>query len=238
MPEYPQIDKYANLKSPIHNWDVRVKLISILILIFSVVLVDNLKTAFFGFIFALILIIISKIPVNFIFIYLRWISFFIIFLFVILMFTAGLEKASLVSLRAATAFLLIFPMLATARFDTTLKALEKIGIPDKLVQIIQFTYRYIFVFTDEIQMMFRAMKSRGFKAGTNLYTMKTIGTMIGMLFVRSFERSERVYNAMVSRGYDGTTRTIIEFKINKFDLVKAFIIVSFAVSLHFIKLIL
>ena len=232
MVEYPQIDKYANLESPIHSWDVRVKLISISILIFSVVLVNNLKTAFIALSLALILILISRIPVNFVFIYLRWISLFIIFFFIILIFTAGLEKASLVSLRAAAAFLLIFPLLATARFDATLKAIEKIGVPSKLVQVIQFTYRYIFVFTEEIQTMFCAMKSRGFKASTDFYTMKTTGKVIGMLFVRSFERSERVYNAMISRGYMGTARTIMEFKVNKFDLVKAFVVVSFAISLH------
>lgn len=232
MPEYPQIDKHANLESWIHNWDVRVKLISILILIFSVVLINNLKTALLGLFFVLILIAISKIHVNFIFIYLRWIALFIIFIFIILTFTAGIEKAFLISLRALTAFLLIFPMLATSRFENTLKALEKIWVPDKLVQIIQFTYRYIFVFTEEIQTMFRALKSRGFKAGTDLGTMKIIGKMIGMLFVRSFERSEMVYNAMVSRGYTGTVRTMTEFKMNKSDLIKAFVVISFAVLLH------
>ena len=232
MVDYPQIDKYANLKSPIHNWDVRVKLISILILIFSVVLVDNLKTAVFGFIFALILILISKIHLDFIFIYLRWITLFIIFFFTILTFTAGIEKAALISLRAITAFLLIFPLLATARFEITLKALEKIWVPGKLVQVIQFTYRYIFVFACEIQTMFRALKSRGFNPGMNLQTMKTTGETIGMLFVRSFERSERVYNAMVSRGYTGTVRTMTKFKMNKSDLAKGFIVIGFAALLH------
>jgi len=237
MVEYPQIDKYADIESPIHHWDIRVKLISILALIFSVVLVNDLKTAFLGLSFALVLLAISKIPVNFIFIYLRWISAFIGFIFIILTFTAGVEKASLVSLRALTAFLLIFPLLATARFETTLKALEKIGVPDKLIQTIQFTYRYIFVFACEIRTMFRALKSRGFNPGTNLWTMKTTGKVIGMLFVRSFERSERVYNAMVSRGYTGTVGTMTGFKMNKLDLIKGFIVISFAVLLHYVELI-
>lgn len=53
------------------------------------------------------------------------------------------------SLRAISAVLLIFPLLGTTRFNLTLKALEKIKIPDKLIQLLIFTYQYIFLFLDE-----------------------------------------------------------------------------------------
>ena len=64
-------------------------------------------------------------------------------------------------------------------------------------------YRYSFILVDEIQRMKRARDSRCF-GGKWLRQTKTIGHMVGTLFLRSFLRGERVYMAMLSRGYNGT----------------------------------
>ena len=58
MVEYPEIDRYAGLSSPLHRWEPRAKLVAILCLIFSVVLIPNLKMAFVGLAIALLLVFI------------------------------------------------------------------------------------------------------------------------------------------------------------------------------------
>ena len=58
----PEIDKFAHLKSPLHSWDARVKIVSISILILSIVLLQDLRVAFLGLILAIILVFLSKIP--------------------------------------------------------------------------------------------------------------------------------------------------------------------------------
>ena len=68
-------------------------------------------------------------------------------------------------------------------------------------------YRYIFVLVDEILRMKQARDSRNF-GGNRLWQLRTIGNMIGTLFIRSYERGERVYAAMLARGYVGRTRTL------------------------------
>jgi len=247
--EYPEIDRYAGLSSPLHRWEPRAKLVAILCLIFSVVLIPNLKMAFVGLAIALLLVFISRIPFGFVLKHLAWVSMFIFPLFVIILFTyhqgdeiarfyfltvtsGGIEYASLIAVRALAAVILIFPMIGTMRFDAAMKALERLKVPNKLVQMIMFTYRYIFVLIEEVQRMFRVLTSRGFSRGMNIYTMTTMGKLIGVLFIRSYGRAERVYNAMVSRGYEGNLRTLVESKMHKTDLLKSAILIAIAIALN------
>jgi len=214
-----------------------------------VVLIPDLKMAFIGLAIAVLLVFISRIPFSFVLKHLAWVSIFIFPLFIIILFTyhqgdeiarfyflsvtlGGVEYASLIAVRALTAVILIFPMIGTMRFDTAMKALERLKVPNKLVQMMMFTYRYIFVFIEEIQRMFTVLTSRGFSRGLNVYTMSTMGKLIGVLFLRSYGRAERVYNAMVSRGYEGSIRTLVESKIHKTDLLKSAILIAAAVALN------
>jgi cobalt/nickel transport system permease protein len=235
---HPEIDKYAGLSSPIHNWDPRAKLIAILCLIFSIVLIPDLRIALIGLAIALALVLVSKIPFGFVLKHLTWVIMFILPLFVIVSLTpsGGVERASLISIKALSAVILIFPMIGTMRFDTAMKALEKLKIPNKLVQMIMFTYRYIFVFIEEVQRMFTSLTSRGFSKRISVYAMSTTGKLIGMLFVRSHDRAERVFSAMVSRGYDGNFGTLVDFKMRKADVLKAAILIAIGVVLNVVCL--
>jgi len=235
---HPEIDKYAGLSSPIHNWDPRAKLIAILCLIVAIVLIPDLEIALIGLAIALTLVLISRIPPSFILKHMTWVTMFIAPLFVIISLTpsGGIEHASLIAVKALSAVILIFPMIGTMRFDTTIKALERLKIPARLVQMIMFTYRYIFVFAREIQRMSTSLTSRGFRKRTNIYTLSITGKLIGMLFVRSLDRSERVFNAMVSRGYDGNLKTLVEFDMRKLDIVKATGLIAVAIALDVVCL--
>jgi len=244
----PEIDKFAHLKSPLHSWDPRVKIISILCLILSIVLVNNLFVAALGLMLAVILVFLSRIPFRFVFLHLRWVILFVALFLIIMPLTVsgneiarfhflsiserGLRMAFLIALRAVGAVLLIFPMIGTMRFNLTTTALQRLKLPNKLVQMIIFTYRYIFVVLDELGRMFMAARARGFKSGTNFRTLKTVGNLIGMLFVRSYERTEHIHRAMVSRGYDGTLRILDEFVLVKKDFLKAVFVVAAAGGLY------
>lgn len=244
----PEIDKFAHLKSPLHSWDPRVKIISISVLILSVVLLKDLRVAFLGLGLAITLVFLSKIPFSFVFVHLRWVLFFIVALFVILSLTVpgstlvglsflgvsreGFELSLLISLRAISAVLLIFPMLGTTRFDLSLKALQKIKVPDKLIQLLMFTYRYIFLFLDEQKRIFTAATSRGWVRKTNLSTLKTMGNLVGMLLVRSFDRTERIRDAMLSRGYSGRLKTLDDLTLCWKDFFKGVLVVTGALMPH------
>jgi len=120
----------------------------------------------------------------------------------------------------------------TTRFNLTLKALQKIKVPDGLIQLLMFTYRYIFLFLDEEKRIFVGATSRGFVKRTNLSSLKTMANLVGMLLVHSFERTERIKDAMVSRGYNGRLKILDEFTLSPKDFIKASLIIAAALLLN------
>lgn len=92
---------------------------------------------------------------------------------------------------------------ATTDARDLLVGLERLRVPVQLVQIMGFMVRYLDVVTDELRRMKTARESRGFTA-RNPKHWPVIGRSAGALFIRSFERGERVHLAMISRGHDGS----------------------------------
>ena len=79
---------------------------------------------------------------------------------------------------------------------------ERLKVPPLLVQIASFMLRYVHVVTDEMHRMKLARESRGFQA-RGIRSWPIIAQSGGALFIRSYERGERVHLAMLSRGYSG-----------------------------------
>ena len=122
---------------------------------------------------------------------------------------ASIVFKSMVSVQAAVLLMI------TTHFTDVLWALEALRIPKVLVAIISYMYRYIFVLVEEALRLTRARDSRSAVmrgnpayGGSLVFRARTTGRLIGNLFIRSFARSERVYQAMVSRGYRGELRQL------------------------------
>ncbi len=101
----------------------------------------------------------------------------------------------------------------TTTFPELLFAMRALRLPRVIVSIISFMYRYIFIVADEALHSQRAREARsadpqGRGGGSLLWRAKVLGGMIGSLFLRSYERSERIYAAMLSRGFDGRIRSM------------------------------
>jgi cobalt/nickel transport system permease protein len=101
----------------------------------------------------------------------------------------------------------IILLYSTTSFPQMVRAMERLGFPRVFTVLISFMYRYSFILVDEMQRMKRARDSRCF-GGRWLWQSRAIGHMAGTLFLRSYHRGERVYLAMLSRGYDGTMPAI------------------------------
>lgn len=91
---------------------------------------------------------------------------------------------------------------ATTEPQALLQGLERLRLPQQLVQIMSFMVRYLDVVTGEMQRMKIARESRGFTA-RNPRHWPVVAKSAGALFIRSYERGERVHLAMLSRGYTG-----------------------------------
>jgi len=118
-------------------------------------------------------------------------------------------------------------LVAVARFPDLIHALEHLRIPGILTTIIAFLYRYLFVLADEVFRLIRARESRSAASpnqrsgGGMAWRARVAGNMAGQLFLRSYERSDRVYNAMLARGYAGRMQTINPHELRRRDYLTA-----------------
>ena len=99
----------------------------------------------------------------------------------------------------------------TTPFHDLVDGLRLLRLPTIMVAIISFMYRYLSVLSDEATRMSRARASRsadpvGKGGGSMLWRARVTGSMVGSLFLRSYERSERIYAAMQARGFEGEFR--------------------------------
>jgi cobalt/nickel transport system permease protein len=101
-------------------------------------------------------------------------------------------------------------------FPDLLQAMRAVGIPRLLVGMFGLMWRYLFVLVDEALRLMRARAARSGQSlskgmrsgGSTLWRARVTGGMAGNLFLRAFERSDRIYVAMLSRGYDGEVRLL------------------------------
>jgi cobalt/nickel transport system permease protein len=102
-------------------------------------------------------------------------------------------------------------LVATTSFPDLLKAMRSLHVPVVLTATISFMYRYLFVLVDEAMRLQTARQARSAGSGrTAAWRARVLGGMIGSLFIRSYERSERIYAAMLSRGFGGEVRSLTQ----------------------------
>ena len=114
----------------------------------------------------------------------------------------GLETFALVTAKATIGALSAVLLGATASFPDILHGLERLRVPRLLTVIAGFMYRYVFVIADEARRMRAALAARAYRP-RHLGQVGALGRMVTALFLRSYERGERVYLAMLARGYAG-----------------------------------
>ena len=127
---------------------------------------------------------------------------------------AGLARFVSILLKSWLAVQAALLLAMTTPFADLLWALGSLRVPPALVAIVSFMYRYLGTLRDEAERLIRARTARsatlpGHKSGGRLiWRARVAGGMVGNLFLRSYERSERVYAAMLARGYDGRMRVL------------------------------
>jgi cobalt/nickel transport system permease protein len=243
-----EIDSYSHLDSPIHRWDPRVKIASMLVLIFSVVLLKTLPIALLGLAASLCILLISRLPFAYVSQGIKWPALFLLTFPLILPLTMdgegaltiyglsfsveGLKLGILMMTRGLAAVVLIYPLFGSSPFNTTIHAMSDLGLPEAVTQIFLFAYRYLFLLHEQFTSMSRSLATKGFSKKTDLHTARILGAALGMLFIRSYERSDQIYKAMVSKGYTGNLPDSNRFGMNRFDIFKALMVLGLAVGLQ------
>jgi cobalt/nickel transport system permease protein len=232
-------EKYSSLNGIIQSIDPRAKIISFIAFIFFAILARSILTLMILIAITFLLSIVSKIPLKVFMIRTSFILLFVTVIALPLPFITpgnpvfissfitieGIDKALLFILRvwACINSLILFTL--TTRFSSIINAMEKTKIPKIFTMMISITYRFIFLSINEAYRMLLAKESRTIKKESRLKVMKSLASMISTLFIRSYERGERVYLAMIARGYKGSTKNLDKMSIKGKDMIFAFIIV-------------
>ena len=131
----------------------------------------------------------------------------------------GVLYATRITIKSNAIMLMMIVLVTTTPIFTLGHAMHQMRVPQKIVHLFFFTYRYIHVMQREYVRLVNSMKIRGFRAKTNVHTYRTFAYMIGMILVRSFDRAQRVHNAMLCRGFKGNLYSLKTFSIKKRDIL-------------------
>jgi len=131
----------------------------------------------------------------------------------------GVILSARITLKSNAILIAFISLVASMPISTFGHALNRLLIPDKIVHLFLLTCRYIFVIEHEYQRLVKAASVRGFRPRTNMHTYKTYAYLIGMLFVKSAARAERINEAMLCRGFKGKFYCLSEFSFSRPDWV-------------------
>jgi len=141
----------------------------------------------------------------------------------------GLATGVTIALKGNAIVLTLLALLGSMDAVVLGHALSHLRVPDKLTHLLLFTVRYLDVLRREYLRLRAAMKVRGFRPRMNRHTYRSYGYLVGMLLVRSFDRSERIADAMKCRGFRGRFYMLDHFASSWRDV--PFCVVSWAVLL-------
>ncbi len=139
---------------------------------------------------------------------------------VVKIYQSGLQKFILINIKSVLAVFISIVLTTTIDFSLLLKAMEKLKLPKLMIAVLSFMYRFIFLLIDETERMMMAYQSRYIRLPL-LMRMKIVARQIGVLFLRTYERGERVYQAMDSRGFNGTVYTLSDLHWKRPDSLLA-----------------
>lgn len=248
-------DRYVDRDSAVHMLDARVKVVSALVYIVCVTILPDGAWAFYGIGFLLVAAATMAADLSPWMVFKRsFIGLPFLLAAVSIMFTipgnplwigpwgltisdAGLVRFVSILMRTMISLQAAVLLTSTTGFPDILHALRHLKVPAVLVAIIAFMYRYLFVLTDETSRLLRGRSSRsamlpGYKPGGTLRWRGVVaGNMVGQMLIRSLDRSDRVYNAMLARGYKGQMLTMKPHEMSRTDWTVLVIACTTAVAL-------
>jgi cobalt/nickel transport system permease protein len=241
------LETFAKGDSPLHCLDPRAKLVAAAAYSLVVGLGTTLALGWAALGVALAAVLVARLPLGSVARRLGAVNLFMALLWVMLPLRlvpapasfwglswewdpAGLRLAGVITLKANAIALVLMALLATSTINDLFHALAHLRVPTKLVQIFLFFYRYLHVLHQEYHRLTQAMRARGFAPGNNLHTYRSYAHLAGVLLVRSYDRAQRVYQAMLCRGYTGTLWLLDHFtwgsRENLFLVISSLIIAA------------
>jgi len=227
------IDKFSQLDSPVHRLDPRSKIIGTLFFIGTAISIPRYEvlTLVPFLLYPAFLIVFSGIPVKYLIKHVLIVSPFILFLVIFtpffdqtpvgewygILITSGMLTMLNILLKFIATVSITMILVSTTRFDLLLKGLRRLYVPRIIIIQLSFLYRYLFLLIDEAHRMKMARAARSYGRASIRLRLTSVGNIIGVLFLKTLDRAERVYAAMISRGFDGRIPTLSPLRFRTVD---------------------
>ena len=221
----------------------KIRILGFLITLLAITISNDVRILFCFFSCGIFLLYLNKFNLKLLIKRLYIFNIFIFFIMIILIFTTpgetiamfsglsisdtGIHYAGKVLLKSNSMVFFLISLLSSVPISKIVSVFNYLKIPQKLTYLFFFTYRYIFVVQKEYSDIVNSIKLRGFIPKTNFHTYSTYGNLIGMIFLKSYNNSEAVYNAMLCRGFNNKFHNHYNFKDTKFDIIFLILIVVF-----------
>jgi len=244
-------EEFSSGNSLLHDLDPRIKIIVAALFSITVAVADRAEVLLLALLFSACCVILSSLPLLRVMRRLLLVNGFILLLWIVLPFTypgrtlfsvgpfdattEGVQYALTITIKSNTIILSCIALLGTTSIFTLVHALRHLHIPDKLVQLLFFSYRYIHVIHLEYLRLLNAMKVRCFRPRSNLRTYKAYAYLVGMMLLNSYDRSERVYDAMLCRGFKGQFWILDHFALKREDVILFIIMLLSIAALGFLQ---
>jgi cobalt/nickel transport system permease protein len=242
------IDRYSNLGSPVHRLDPRVKVIAALaaiVIIVSEPRFGELLPFLFHALPVMAVLVFSRLPVGYVMKRLLIVSPFILMasLFYPLsvyitdrevFHTTGMSAVSagfIILLKSMLAVIVLIVLSSTERFHRLLLAFRRLKVPVLVTTISALLYRYIFLIADETLKTTRARESRT-PGRLRMGRIRVTGNQVAVIFLRSWERSQIIYQSMLSRGFSGEYPDMTALQIKGTDLVFSGLFIALLLSVR------
>jgi cobalt/nickel transport system permease protein len=239
------LEEFAEGRSFFHRLDPRVKFITFIPYVLVAAAAHGLKVPLAALVVSIAMIIVARLDIKKLLSRLAAVNIFVLMLWVFIPFSypgegvfgigslaasrEGILYVLSITMKTNAIVLATIAILGTSEVFSLAHAIVHLKAPKKLVHLFFFFYRYISVLHEEYTRLKKAMIIRSFRPGTNMHTYKSYAYLVGMLIVSSYERSQRIYNAMLCRGFTGKFPVIDHFRLRKSDL--AFGVLMSAVTL-------
>ncbi|MGN9164318.1 cobalt ECF transporter T component CbiQ [Tissierellaceae bacterium HCP3S3_D8] len=223
----------------LHRWEPRTKIISCITMIFGLVFLKTPKLLIASYIILTIIVLYMGFSIKGLLKRTSYILPFIILMSIPILISGGLppsqERIDLVLLLAfkgLNALYIMFIMFFSQPIPDLLNSLAYMKLPDFFISIVFLSWRYVFLLGENFSKLYKSLVSRLFRPSIHRESLKTYGQIMGGILIKSIDTSDKVYRAMVSRGFDGRMPISEPRRIGRMDIVKSIVVVSTVVLLN------
>ena len=200
---HASVERWSRGSSPLHLIDARAKVVALLVFLIAVATTAKRAPWIYGGYFALLAaaIFIARLPALAMLARAAWVLPFSIVFAAMAWWAGDLPTALTLVAKSFLSILAALTLAASTPWTRLLDALAFLRVPRPLLLVIQFLARYLFVVADQVVQMRHAAYSRGGRGSAHAF--QAAAGAIGVLFARSWERADGVYQAMLARGFTG-----------------------------------